>query len=477
LLALTGAAYFWAQTGSAHATALSEEPSAGILQALAPASNLVHLLATATWIGGIFYFVAILLPSLASLDGKSRGTLLRETITRFSQLALITVPLVALSGTIMYLAEQPSVESTLNTGYGREVLIKVGLLIILMIPASYNLRKVGPALVTLRDKAGPALQAIALGFRRSIGWEALLISVVVVFSALLTLSAPATDPSAYAVTAPTAVAGLSPTAVASQSTPATVVSQATATPAPPSTVTLTQTVRQVDVALTVTHSIVEDLLQVNLHGPKGPISACGPTPGPDDDCALSVKLTLTELTDNSSQTVEAVYDGSGGFAVPAGPYLPFDDTWQVVVTVRRYNQPEDVRAAYRYVLSENSMTGKVSDYVNVSVDTDPSPARSGQMTLVFHLTDNNGQPVNDAQIAVQGIMPTHGHITEIQQISSTAGTYTANLLMPMSGGWTVELTITRPGHDTVVSEVSLDLAPSDYDLTPYPSPNAVSPAP
>ena len=99
------------------------------------------------------------------------------------------------------------------------------------------------------------------------------------------------------------------------------------------------------------------------------------------------------------------------------------------------------------------------------------------MQLIFQLTDNHGQPVNDATIAVQGIMPTHGHITEVQQMANSAGTYTANLLMPMSGGWTVELTISRPGHDTVVTEVSLDLAPSDYDLTPYPSPNAPTSAP
>ena len=249
------------------------------------------------------------------------------------------------------------------------MLIKVGLLFLLMIPASYNLRKVGPGLVKLRDKAGAALQALAAGFRRSIRWEALLVSVVVIFSALLTLSAPAADPSAYAVNAPTPIALVSPTAVTPLSTPTKQSAQATATSAPPSTLTLTQTVHGVDVTLTITHSIVEDELHVSLRGPKGPITACGPTPGPDDDCALSVKLTLTELSDNSSRTVDAPGDGNGGFTVPAGPYLPFDDTWQVVTTVRRYNQPEDVRAAYRYVLSGSTMTGKVSDYDNVDVAT------------------------------------------------------------------------------------------------------------
>ena len=47
LLVLVGAAYFWAQIGSAHAPALSEEPTAGVLPALSPASNFLHLLAPA----------------------------------------------------------------------------------------------------------------------------------------------------------------------------------------------------------------------------------------------------------------------------------------------------------------------------------------------------------------------------------------------------------------------------------------------
>jgi hypothetical protein len=69
-------------------------------------------------------------------------------------------------------------------------------------------------------------------------------------------------------------------------------------------------------------------------------------------------------------------------------------------------------------------------------------------------------------------MPAHGHVTEVKQMDNSNGTYTTSLLMPMSGGWSVDLSISRPGHDTVAAEVSLDLASSAFDLTPYPSPNA-----
>ncbi len=479
LVVLLGTGYYWAQTESSHATALSEQPGAGILQALSPLSNVVHLLATAIWIGGIFYFVAVLLPVLRGLTPVGRSVVLRDSITSFSQVALVTVPLVALSGTIIYLAEQPSVESTLNTGYGREVLIKVGLLAVLMIPAAYNLRRVGPGLVRFRDKIGPALQALANGFRRSIRAEALLVSTVLIFSALLTLSAPATDPSVYSRAAATEVAAqatASAPVVAAIATPVASPTpgkpQLTATTPPPATLTLTQTVRGVDVSLTVMHNGVDDDLGVTMRDTNGPILACGPTPTPDADCALTVKITLTDLEDNTGSTVVADPTGDGGFAVPEGPYLPFDGAWQVLISVRRYNQPNDVKAAFRYLLEGASLTGKISDYVNVEVATDPDPPRSGEVAFTFHLTDNNGQPVNDATIVVQGLMPAHGHITEVEQMSNTAGTYTTSLLMPMSGGWSLEMSISRPDHDTVAAEVALDLESSDYDLTPYPSPNA-----
>jgi hypothetical protein len=288
---------------------------------------------------------------------------------------------------------------------------------------------------------------------------------VLVFSALLTLSAPATDPTALAGPAPTAAATPPATAVAVGPTAA-----PSATP-PPATLTLSQTVRGVDLALTTTHSMVDDL-SVALRDAQGPLIKCAATPAPDADCVLSVRLTMTQLEDNTSNSEDAVDAGGGRYALPTGPYLALDGTWQVVAVVRRYNQPEDIKAAFRYTITGASLTGKVSDYVNVDVSTDPDPPRSGPMALTFHLTDNNGQPVTDATITMQGIMPTHGHVTELIPLQNSAGAYSGQMLMPMSGGWSVDLTITRAGRDTLAAEVDLDLAASSYDLTPYPTPNA-----
>jgi copper transport protein len=468
LVVALGVAYFVAATGSAHATALSETRGAGWLQAIAPAANVVHLLITAVWIGGIFSFAAILLPTIRGMAPESRAAVLRDSIGRFSLVGLISVPLVALSGTLLYLAADPSVATTLDTDYGRVVLAKVALLAVLLIPAAYNLRRVGPGLARLRGAIAPALGRLVAGFQQSIRAEAVLVSIAVVCAALL---APATDPAALARTAPPTV----PPATAVAASPPTATTAPLPTAPVSTTLTLSQTVQGVDLALTTEHSVVDNI-GVTLHDAHGAITACAPTPTPGADCVLNVKLTVTQLDDNTSFSEVAPDTGGGHFAVPEGPYLALDGNWQIVVVVRRYNQPKDLKAAFRYSVTGTALTGRPSDYVNVDVTTQPNPPRSGPVDFVFHLTDNNDRPITDATVTMQGIMPTHGHVTELTPLANAQGTYTGHLLMPMSGGWAVDLTIVRAGHDTLVSEVDLDLEKSDYDLTPYPTPN-ITPTP
>jgi len=379
------------------------------------------------------------------------------------------------TGTLVYLAEQPSVASTLGTDYGREVLIKVALLGVLMVPAAYNLRRVGPGLARMRGKLSPAFARLASGFGRSVRLEALLVSAVLVFAALLTLSAPATDPTVAAGSAPP-TASLPPATSVAQVPPDTATAEPLPTAPLTTTVTVSQTVRGVDLALTTAHGTVDDMT-VLLRDTRGPITGCPATPTPNADCALSVKLTLTQLEDNTSDTLVAEDTGGGRYTLPEAPYLALDGNWQVVVVVRRYNQPDDVKAAFRYTVAGSALTGKVSDYVNVDVTTNPDPPRSGPVSFVLHLTDSNGRPITDATVNMQGIMPTHGHVTELTPLKDLSGAYSGSLLMPMSGGWSVELTIARPGRETLAAEVALDLQKSEFDLTPYPSPNTTPSAP
>ena len=455
LVALAGAGYYLAQTSSAHAASLGQALGPGVLQRLAPAVNMVHLLATAGWVGGLCAFVAVLLPAGRALPPAERASLVGAAIGRFSRLALVLVPLVALSGLLLYLAEDPTVGTTLASDYGRAVLAKATLLGLLLVPAAYNLRRVGPGLARRRATAGPAATALMRAFQRAVRVEVLLVTLALGFAALLTLSAPPGDPAALARARPAV-------------TP--VPSATPRRPAVPTTLTLRQTVRGVALGLTLTHGAVDDLA-VTLRDAQGPIPPCPAKPAADARCVLSVKLTLTDLDDNSANAQTAAPAAAPGtYALPEGPFLPLDGDWQIAVVARRWNQPDDLQAAFRYQVHGATLTGHVSTYVNVDVSYSPDPPVAGPEAFTFHLTDGDGRPITDASVMIQGTMPAYGHFSQAVQLQNQAGTYTGSLLLPMSGGWAINLSIVRPGQDTLAAQVALDLAAPPGDLTPVPAP-------
>jgi uncharacterized membrane protein len=64
----------------------------------------VHLLSAALWVGGMFYAVAILRPSLTLLDAAARLQVHMQTLKRFFAVVWIAMPLMLLTGWLMVFA-------------------------------------------------------------------------------------------------------------------------------------------------------------------------------------------------------------------------------------------------------------------------------------------------------------------------------------------------------------------------------------
>ena len=487
-LVLLGSSYYLALSLSGHAAAASKEAGGSLVQQIAPLADLSHLLATAFWVGGIFAFVFVLLPQQRLLAAAHRPLLLRPTIRRFSQLAVVSVVVLAVSGTASYLAHRPTLASTINSDYGRAILLKVLLLLPLLALGAFNLLRVTPRLAAsssvqerAEENAASGFSRIVAAFRRSVRIEAVLLSVVLVASAYLTLSAPSGEQPTAAAAAiqPTALArASSPLASATASRPQpqqpmpTVdlfASGPTVVASPP--LTISQQVRGLTVTLSLSHAD-DDLLIAHLADASGPLLPCAATPTPGANCVLNAALVLTQLEDSTSDRLLAEAQTGGSFVVPPAPYLNLDGNYQIVAVFRRYNQPQDVKAAFRYTLAGGSLRGKVGELLNVAITTDPDPARSGLVNLRFRLSDHAGQPINDATVNVQGIMAAHGHLADPLAAKFVGdGSYAGPLLLRMGGGWAFDLSATRPGHEPLLVETSLDVEKSDLDLTPYPTPN------
>ncbi|MFD2119018.1 CopD family protein [Streptomyces cirratus] len=109
--------------GIAATWALSEHASTGVQPAIAMPVDILHLLAVATWLGGL----AALLVALYKVPGIER-----EAVRRFSKVAFISVLVLVITGVYQSWRQLGSWSALTGTSYGRLLLIKVALVGVLV---------------------------------------------------------------------------------------------------------------------------------------------------------------------------------------------------------------------------------------------------------------------------------------------------------------------------------------------------------
>jgi copper transport protein len=140
--------------------------------------DVVHVAAASVWLGGLLCL------GLALRSGGDRPRLMR----RFSNIAVVSVAVLAVTGVIRALAELHAVSQLWTTGYGRALIAKTALLLGLVAIGWVN-----------RYRLVPRLEVTAL--RRNIAAELVLFAGLVVAVALLTDLRPGRDRNAAAAVA------------------------------------------------------------------------------------------------------------------------------------------------------------------------------------------------------------------------------------------------------------------------------------
>jgi copper transport protein len=162
---------------------------------LAVGADWVHLAATVTWTGGLIYLWAI----VAAVERKSEQVAsLTSLVHRFSRLARICVALLLVTGAYSAWIHMPHWSSFTSTDYGRVLLGKLLLVIVILLIALVNLRRVLPALVQVAREPQGNFNWIR-HFRALIKAEAVLAGAILLAAVLLTSLPPAT---ASAMTGP-----------------------------------------------------------------------------------------------------------------------------------------------------------------------------------------------------------------------------------------------------------------------------------
>jgi len=99
------------------------------------AADIVHLLCAMAWIGGLFCLVQVLRRAVV---GDSAGEFLHVVLPRFSRVGYWLVALLLISGCINALVLVPRPDSLVTSDYGRVLLVKIGLVLMMVAFALYN---------------------------------------------------------------------------------------------------------------------------------------------------------------------------------------------------------------------------------------------------------------------------------------------------------------------------------------------------
>jgi copper transport protein len=151
--------------------------------------NVVHVAAMAVWLGGLATLLFVAPRGTGELEPGDRGRLLAAALSRFSQVALFAVGAILLTGLIQAYVYVRRLDALIETGYGRAVLIKFVLLMVLIGIGAYNRRRSVPRLNKIAA-GGESPGRAGLLLRRALRAEVALLAIVIGVTAALASYAP-----------------------------------------------------------------------------------------------------------------------------------------------------------------------------------------------------------------------------------------------------------------------------------------------
>jgi copper transport protein len=166
---------------------LAGHPAQTAPRGLALPLDWAHLTAGSVWFGGL---IGVLVLWAASRRGR-RMRALAVVVPRFSRVALCSVVAVAATGVAQTVQHLPTLGALTQTGFGRAIVVKAGLLAAALVLGAVNLRVTTPrlALAGARDDPAAGGRAAAL-LRRTVTGEVLLVGSIVFAAGVLTSLPP-----------------------------------------------------------------------------------------------------------------------------------------------------------------------------------------------------------------------------------------------------------------------------------------------
>ncbi len=145
----------------------------------------LHGLATAAWLGGLVGLAVLAIPATRALGTGDRVRLGAGVVVRFSALALVAVGVLVVTGVYRALAELGSAADLVDTGYGRALLVKLGLFAVMLCAGAYNRMVVHPRLERAALGLAETDRGASAALRVSVRAELVLAAALMVSVAVL----------------------------------------------------------------------------------------------------------------------------------------------------------------------------------------------------------------------------------------------------------------------------------------------------
>ena len=152
--------------------------------------DVVHVAATTVWIGGLVALLLAMPLAARRLEPPARTRLLSGAVARFSPLALLSVLALVVTGTVQAAIHLDwSLSPLTETGFGRALLVKTGLLALLVGAGALQRRRILPAL-RAHAEGGEAPGGAGRLLHRALRAEVVLVLGALAVSAILAGSPP-----------------------------------------------------------------------------------------------------------------------------------------------------------------------------------------------------------------------------------------------------------------------------------------------
>ncbi len=121
----------FALSGHAAAVSPSELP-------YALSVDLLHLLCTALWLGGLCYIGVAFVPALRGLEARQRARVLALGLPEFGTIAIASATILALTGSLSTTIHLTSIQQFVTTSYGRVLFVKIELFLVMVAISAYH---------------------------------------------------------------------------------------------------------------------------------------------------------------------------------------------------------------------------------------------------------------------------------------------------------------------------------------------------